>query len=169
MLRQLVSFANRVLKAEDAYAHCDVPCGIYDPHTAQIGALTVLRLNQLAANLARPSSSDDAGAMTVYANTIARYIATKEAHAELVKHEVRIIWGDYIRPEHVEKYPDLHANVFAIMKLGSRNKQNMDATAAEELVAAVQQFAETFWATKGVSTKRMPSNQTVGGEIVYPA
>ena len=87
----------------------------------------------------------------------------------MVKHEVRVIWGDYVRPEHVEKYPDLHGSVFGIMKLGSRNKQAMDLKAAEELVAAVQKFAELFWTTKGVQTRRGPSNQTVGGEIVYPA
>ncbi|MSQ28464.1 MAG: superoxide dismutase, Ni [Dehalococcoidia bacterium] len=159
---------DRVLGIETVYAHCDIPCGIYDPHGAQIAALTVLRLNQLAGNLAMPAPGDK-GAMDAYGNTIARYIATKEAHAELVKHEVRIIWGDYIRPEHVDKYPDLHSSVFGIMKLGSRNKQNMDLKAAEELVAAVQKFAELFWATKGVQTRRGPSNQTVGGEIVYPA
>ena len=159
---------DRALGIETVHAHCDIPCGIYDPHGAQIAALTVLRLNQLAANLAMPAPGDKS-AMDAYGNSIARYIATKEAHAELVKHEVRIIWVDYIRPEHVEKYPDLHSSVFGIMKLGSRNKQNMDLKAAEELVAAVQKFAELFWATKGVQTRRGPSNQTVGGEIVYPA
>lgn len=159
---------DRALGIETAHAHCDIPCGIYDPHGAQIAALTVLRLNQLAANLAMPAGGDKA-AMDAYGNTIARYIATKEAHAELVKHEVRVIWGDYVRPEHVEKSPDLHNSVFQIMKLASRNKQNLDLKAAEELVAAVQKFSELFWATKGVATKRAPSNQTVGGEIVYPA
>ena len=159
MLHTIFGWINRALGERDAYAHCDIPCGIYDPHSAQIAALTVLRMNQLAANLQQPDVN----------NSMARYTSEKDRHAELVKHEVRIIWGDYIRPEHVEKYPDLHGRVFNIMKLASRNKQNFDAKAAGDLVSEVQAFAETFWATKNVQTRRQASNQTVGGEIVYPA
>ena len=169
MVNRLFGLVNRMFRAEPAYAHCDVPCGIYDPHGAQIAALTVLRMNQLIAALEKPDSHADKKALDAYENTLGRYVTTKEQHAELVKREVLIIWGDYIRPEHVEKYQDLHTNVFSAMKLASRNKQNIDSQAAEDLVKAVQGFAETFWATKGVSTRRQPSNQTVGGEIVYPS
>jgi len=115
-------------------------------------------MNQLAAALPQPDTN----------NSMGRYTSEKERHAELVKSEVRIIWGDYVRPEHVEKQPDIHNTVFNIMKLASRNKQNFDQKAAEDLVAEVQKFAEFFWSTKNVQTKRQPSNQTVGGEIVYP-
>jgi len=169
MLAQLFGLTNRILGATPGYAHCDVPCGIYDPHAAQIAALTVIRMNQLIAGLAAPANPGDKAAMDVYANTLSRYIATKEAHAELVKKEVTIIMGDYFRPEHAEKYPTLMSNAWNILKLSSRNKQNVDAAAANELLAEVQKFSETFWDSKGVATKKQPSNQTVGGELVVPA
>jgi nickel superoxide dismutase len=82
---------------------------------------------------------------------------------------VRIIWGDFFKPEHLEKAPDLHATVWNIMKVGSKVRQNVDLAAAEELLAEVQKFAEAFWAAKGVKTQRVPSQQAVGGELVVPA
>ncbi len=96
-------------------------------------------------------------------------MAVKEEHAELCKHEVRIIWGDYIKPEHLEKHKDLHNIVFNIMKLGSKVRQNVDMQAAQDLLAEVQKFAEIFWDTKGASTKKQESRQAAGGELVYPA
>ena len=100
---------------------------------------------------------------------MSRYVAVKEEHAELVKQEVRIIWGDYFKPEHLEKYPDLHNTVFQIMKLGSKVRQEVNMAAAQDLLTAVQTFAETFWASKDASTHRQPSRQAVGGESVYPS
>jgi nickel superoxide dismutase len=82
---------------------------------------------------------------------------------------VRIIWGDYFKPEHLEKHADLHATVWNIMKLSSKVRQNVDMQAAEDLLAEVQKFAEAFWATKDAKTQRVPSRQAVGGEIVVPA
>ncbi|MEE8346625.1 MAG: superoxide dismutase, Ni, partial [Dehalococcoidia bacterium] len=146
---------------------CDIPCGIYDPHAAQIGAQTVVRMHQLIADLAAPDGSDKA-ALDAYHNSMGRYVAVKEEHAELVKQEVRIIWGDYFKPEHLEKHPNLHETVWNIMKLASKNRQEVNPQAAQDLLTEVQKFAEAFWASKGVSTKRQPSNQAVGGESVVP-
>jgi len=102
-----------------------------------------------------------------YMQQLARYTATKEHHAELVKHEVRIIAGDFFKPENS---PDgFGALVDGIMKTASAVRQNIDAAAAEKLLALVNDFAEAFWAAKGVATKRQPSNQAVGGEVVVPA
>jgi nickel superoxide dismutase len=159
----------RLLQTTPVYAHCDIPCGIYDPHAAQIAALTVIRMNQLIAGLAQPGDPHDKTAADVYENTLSRYIATKEGHAEIVKREVTIIMGDYFRPEHAEKYPNLMMNAWNILKLASKNKQAIDPAAADQLLAEVQTFAETFWDSKGVPTKRQSSNQTVGGELVVPA
>jgi nickel superoxide dismutase len=100
---------------------------------------------------------------------MSRYVTIKEEHAELVKKEVRIIWGDYFKPAHLEKYPDLHSTVFQIMKLGSKVRQEVNMAAAQDLLAAVQTFAETFWASKDAATHRQPSRQAVGGESVYPS
>jgi nickel superoxide dismutase len=74
----------------------------------------------------------------------------KEEHADLVKHEIDVLWHDYFKPEHLEKYPDLHTTVWETTKLASTNKQNVDMDAAKSLVASVDKIAEAFWATKGV-------------------
>ncbi|HZP25583.1 MAG TPA: superoxide dismutase, Ni [Dehalococcoidia bacterium] len=158
----LYNAITKLFAAEEAHAHCDIPCGIYDPHLAQIGALSVIRMNQLIDQL-------QAGDDKTLAHAMARYTATKEEHAELVKREVRIIMGDYFKPEHVEKYPELMNLAFNIMKVASKARQEVNLQAAEELLGQVQRFAEIFWDSKGVATKRQPSNQTVGGEIVVPA
>ena len=61
-----------------------------------------------------------------YGNSLSRYIKVKEEHAEIVKKEIDILWHDYFRPEHLEKYPDLHTKFWNATKLASRNKQNVD-------------------------------------------
>ncbi len=163
--RRAFALLNRLFPAEEAHAHCDIPCGIYDPHLAQIGALTCIRMNQLIEALEPPAM--EKAARDAYMHKLARYTATKEHHAELVKHEVRIIAGDFFKPENS---PDgFGAMVDGIMKTASAVRQNIDAAAADKLLALVNDFAEAFWKAKGVATKRQPSNQAVGGEIVVPA
>jgi len=167
----LASLASRALRGLDriaapaaADAHCDVPCGIYDPHHMQIAALTVIRMNQLIDALEKPADNKDDQAK--YHNSLMRYVAVKEEHAEIVKRETRIIWGDYFKPEHAEKYKDLHATVWNIMKLASACRQQVNAQAGQDLLAATQKFAEIFWDSKGATTSKVPSRQAVGGELV---
>ena len=160
---------NRVFQTRVAYAHCDIPCGIYDPHTAQLAALTVVRMNQLIQNLAKPEPTSTPAQVEAYSTALSRFVAVKEQHAEACKHELRVLWGDYFRPEHIQQYPDLHDRFFNAMKLASKAKQTNDMDAAQQLLAAVQGIAEIFWKTKGAKVNRQPSRQTVGGELVYPA
>lgn len=169
ILRSTLRLVDRLSPPEAVHAHCDIPCGIYDPHQAQIAAQTVVRMHQLIGDLAHPDPGSGKEGHDAFVNSLARYIAVKEEHAELCKHEVRVIWGDYFKPEHLEKYPDLHSTVWNIMKLGSKVRQTVDMKAAEDLLAEVQKFAEMFWASKDVSVARGPSRQAVGGESVYPA
>ena len=152
---------DRVAPPNTAQAHCDIPCGIYDPHLMQISALTVIRMHQLIEGLQ--------GEGAPMWNSFTRYVVVKEEHAELVKREARVIWGDYFKPEHLEKHKDLHDVTWQILKLGSKVRQTIDMQAAQDLLSATQRFAEIFWDTKGVATKKQPSNQAVGGEIVVPA
>ncbi len=151
MVKKVFDFLN----IPEASAHCDIPCGIYDPHLAQIGAHTVIRMTDLIKG-------------TRSAHDIARYVHIKEEHAELIKQEVRIIWGDYFKPEHVKKFPELHKLVWSIMKQGSAGKQESSKKHAKELLESVLTFAEIFWATKGVKTKRVKAPYPSGGEIVQP-
>jgi nickel superoxide dismutase len=164
-LSHLFALINRILPAEEASAHCDVPCGIYDPHAAQIAALTVVRMNQLI-EAAEPPAMDKAG-RDGYMHKLVRYTATKEASAEQVKHEVRIIVGDFFKPDNSPE--NLGELVEGIMKTASKARQNIDIEAANQLLDLVNQFAEAFWKAKNVATKRAPSNQAAGGEFVVPA
>lgn len=150
---------------EEAKAHCDVPCGIYDPIVAQISALTVVRMIDLMHDLeVKSGGSDDAA----YFNSMARYIAVKEEHAEKAKTEIRVIWGDYIKEQHLEKFPQLHSVVHKIMQLGSKSRQTVDRDAAVAFVEAINEFAEIFWATKSVATKRAKAPYAPALELVYP-
>lgn len=161
----LLRALDRVSAPDTVSAHCDIPCGIYDPHNAQIGALTVLRMVQLIEGMEAPAM--DKTARDKYMHNLARYTKTKEDHAELVKHEVRVIRGDFFKPDNS---PDnLGTLVDGIMKGASKARQNIDKAAAEELLDLVNQFAEAFWKAKGVATKKQGSHQAVGGEFVVPA
>ena len=146
MLRTL----RRWLPIQVAYAHCDIPCGIYDPIGAKIAAQTVLKMVTRIQALDYPQSGTHEEYST-YRNTFGRYVTVKEQHAELVKHEIDILWHDYFKPEHLDKYPDLHTAVWETTKLASANKQAVDLDAAKRLVDSVDKIAETFWATKGVT------------------
>lgn len=126
-------------------AHCDIPCGIYDPISAKIAAQTVLKMVmriQAAPPIEKEASTS---------NSVSRYITVKEEHAQLVKQELDILWHDYFRPDHLEKYPDLHTRFWNATKLASKNKQSVDIDAATQLVDAVDSIAETYWATKGIT------------------
>jgi nickel superoxide dismutase len=160
MLYHLIHKLDKKLDFESAKAHCDVPCGIYDPITAQIAALTVVRMVDLMDALE--------GEGKAYDNSLSRYITVKEEHAEKTKHEIRVIWGDFIKPDHVEKYPNLHELTHKVMALGSKSRQTKDRQVAVDLVEAVNQFAEVFWAIKGVKTKRAKAPYAPALELVYP-
>ena len=124
------------------HAHCDIPCGIYDPAGAVTAARTVARMVELVGQI-DPSSTAIADR-----NKFIRCVAVKEEHAEIVKREVQVIWSDYFKPEHLEANPDLHTKVWQLLKLAGKNKQSVDAAAAAQLEAAVKEFSDIFWATK---------------------
>ena len=150
-------------------AHCDIPCGIYDPHEAQIAALTVVRMDQLIAELPKPAAGAKPEELEMHQAKLARYMAVKETHSERVKSELRILWGDYFTPDHLKTYPTLHETFWSAMKAASKARQGTNLADAQELSKKVQEIAEMFWMSKGAKTHRVPSMQKVGGEMVYPA
>src|SRR6266568_4630415 len=89
---------DRISVPDVAEAHCDIPCGIYDPHLMQVAALTVVRMNQMINDLAPPASMEKAD-RDKYMHQLVRLTHIKEEHAELVKHETRIIRGDFFKPD----------------------------------------------------------------------
>lgn len=133
---------------EVAEAHCDGPCGVYDPAQARIEAESVLQLTKKILDLKRPEG-DDAKAETAYANTIVRFITIKEERAELAKHHLLVLWTDYFKPQHLEKYPDLHDIFWKAAKACSSCKQEVSLEHAEELMNYIKQIHEIFWETKG--------------------
>ena len=165
MLHKFVNQIDQRFHLESAEAHCDIPCGIYDPHHALIGALTVIRMVDLINH--QVNEAEKVGRGEFY-NSVARYIAVKEEHAELTKHEIRVIWGDFIKPSHIEQYPQLHELVHKIMGLGSKARQTVDRETALALLDAVNEFAEIFWQIKGKTTKRVAAPYSVTEEIVVP-
>lgn len=121
------------------HAHCDIPCGIYDPHEAQLAAQTV----ETMVTKIKALSDDEAGR-----NSFVRMVTVKEQHAERVKHEIQVLWSDYFKPEHLEKFPQLHDLVWKTLKAASATKQNIDAEKAADLRAKVDEVAKIFWETK---------------------
>lgn len=138
-MKIIYGLISRVLTTNVALAHCDVPCGIYDPKPAQIAAATVLKMVQKIQNYIPKDN------LTIEdRNSFSRMVWTKEEHARKCKEELLILWTDYFKPEHLEMFPDLHDKFWKAAKLCSKNKQSVDLNSAEELVNAVDEIADMF-------------------------
>jgi nickel superoxide dismutase len=163
MLHKIFSRLDQKFNFTKASAHCDIPCGIYDPIVAQINALTVIRMSDLISELA------DKKDLTVEEQAkLGRLVAQKEEHADKLKEEVRIIWGDYFKGPQFEQAPHVPELVHNIMVTGSKCRQNTDRDAARELLELVNKFAEAFWLTKGVETYRATCPYPPAETLVYP-
>lgn len=161
MIYQILEKLDKKVGFEKAQAHCDIPCGIYDPSTAQIAALTVVRMMDLMADLAKGENKNNID----FHNSMERYITVKEEHAEKAKQEIRIIWGDYFKKD---KHPNVDELVHKIMQLGSKARQTADRETGLALVEAINQFAEIFWGTKDVKTKKAKAPYAPALEMIYP-
>ena len=148
MITKVMASLLRMLPATTVYAHCDVPCGIYDPKPAQIAAATVLKMVQKLAALTPPNPSSTPQDIRNYQNDTTRMIWTKEEHARKCKEELYILWSDYFKPEHLEKFPDLHTKFWTAVKLCSENKQHVSEESAQKLIAAVDEIAQMFVESK---------------------
>ncbi|MCA9954904.1 MAG: superoxide dismutase, Ni [Ardenticatenaceae bacterium] len=147
-MRNLTAMINEWFPAEEANAHCDGPCGVYDPADARIKAEAVLSMTKKILALSPPADGD-AKAWASYLNTMSRYIAIKEEQAQKAKHELLVLWTDYFKPVHLEKYPDLHTTFWHAAKLCSSCKVEVNLEHAQELMATVEEIHKIFWATKG--------------------
>ncbi len=119
-------------------AHCDLPCGVYDPAQAKIEA------QSLKAIAEKVAANDDPDFRT-------RAIIIKEQRSELVKHHLWVLWTDYFKPPHFEKYPQLHELFNEATKLaggGGGTKATTDVEVADKLLAKIDEIAEIFWETK---------------------
>lgn len=146
MLNKLVSYLTRA-PAEPVHAHCDGPCGVYDPSSARIAAEASLSMTKKILALTPPAAGD-AAAWAAYSNSMSRYIAIKEEQTHTAKEELLVLWTDYFKPPHLEAYPDLHDIVWKATKLASAVKVEVNLDKAQAFLAAVKQIHEIFWATK---------------------
>jgi nickel superoxide dismutase len=131
-----------------AEAHCDGPCGVYDPSSIRIAAEAAVSMTKKIIALTPPNPADGA-AMAAYLNTLSRYVAIKEEQAHLAKSELLVLWTDYFKPPHLEAYPNLHDTFWKAAKLCSAVKVEVSAQHAQELMDAVREVHDIFWATKG--------------------
>ncbi len=159
----IVRAIDKLVRFGTVSAHCDIPCGIYDPHLAEVAAHTVIRMDMLIADLVKNNDMTPDGR-----NKMIRYTAVKEQHAELCKHEIRVIWGDYFKPEHAQANPELHTLVWDIMKAASKAKQSTNMADAEALLEKVNRFAEIFWKTKNIPYTRVKAPYPTEREMVVP-
>jgi nickel superoxide dismutase len=121
----------------EATAHCDLPCGVYDPAQARIEAESVKAIQQ------KYQDSEDPEFRT-------RAILIAEQRSELVKHHLWVLWTDYFKPPHFEKYPHLHQLFNEATKLAGASgaKGSADPAVAEQLLAKIEEISKIFWETK---------------------
>ena len=148
MLRSALSAIFSLLPAPTAKAHCDGPCGVYDPASARVAAEAVLSMTKKLIAL-NPPDGNDPTAWATYNNTFSRYVAVKEEQAQQTKEELLILWTDYFKPELLSSYPDLHDTFWKAAKLCSACKVNIDQSKAEELLKTVEKIHHMFWNSKG--------------------
>ena len=149
-----------MVKIEEANAHCDIPCKIYDPAVVQFAALSVVRILDIISELEESSKGNQ--------SELARLTIEKENQARIVKDEIRIIWGDYFKDPQIEMYPNIHSLVHSIMMSGSKCKQSIDRQNGLDLVELVNEFTEAFWGTKDVKTQRVIAPYPPALEVVQP-
>ena len=148
-----IRFVDRFLGIEPLHAHCDVPCGIYDPHLAGVSAKTVHTMNTKLTQLPVPAPAAPAQEHLEYRNTLVRMVQTKEAHAQLCKQEILILWTDYFKPENAGPFPDLHDTFWKAAKLCSYNKQHVDLAKSQELMDAVAKISDMFQKAEAAKKK----------------
>ena len=123
-------------------AHCDLPCGVYDPEQARIEAESVLRIQE------KYQSNTDEAYRT-------RAIHIKEERAELVKHHLDVLWHDYFKPEHLEAVPNLHELFWNANKQVSKVKASVDLADAKKLLELIDEVDAAWKATGGVGKTRV--------------
>lgn len=126
-----------------AFAHCDLPCGVYDPAQARIEAESVKAIQE---------RYQKAGDMKSPAETVEDYksrcLSIKEVRADMVKEHLWVLWTDYFKPPHVEKYPQLHGLFWDATKEAGLAKKSQDPAQGQKLLDLIAEIDKIFWETK---------------------
>jgi nickel superoxide dismutase len=132
---RLLTLLDRLSAPATAYAHCDLPCGVYDPAQARIEAESVKAIMEKY-----NSSSDE-----VFKE---RAVFIKEERADLVKHHLWVLWTDYFKPDHLEKHPELHSLFWTATKAAGEAKKTTDVAVGQKLLDQIAEIDRIFWETK---------------------
>jgi nickel superoxide dismutase len=135
VLSHLLALADRLSPPATVHAHCDLPCGVYDPAQARIEAESVKGC------IEKFNASDDSTFKT-------RAVLIKEERAEMVKHHLWVLWTDYFKPPHLATYPQLHELFWNATKAAGEAKKSNDVAVAEDLLARIAEIDKIFWETK---------------------
>jgi nickel superoxide dismutase len=132
---RLLSTFDRILPPTPVHAHCDLPCGVYDPAQARIEAESIKGI------VDKFNASDDDAFKS-------RALFIKEERAELVKHHLWVLWTDYFKPEHLQKHPQLHELFWKATKAAGETKKSTDPKVAQQLLDQIAEIDTIFWETK---------------------
>ena len=135
MIDRVLTTLDRAVPPRTVHAHCDLPCGVYDPAQARIEAESVKAIQQ------KYNDSSDEEFRT-------RAIQIKEERADLVKHHLWVLWTDYFKPEHLEKYPQLHELFWKATKSAGESKKTTDTAVGQRLLDEIKEITTIFWETK---------------------
>ena len=135
LIDRVLTLADRVIAPATVSAHCDLPCGVYDPAQARIEAQSVKATQE------KINASEDHDFIT-------RGLIIKEERAEMVKHHLWVLWTDYFKPEHLEAHPELHTLVWTATKTAGEAKKTNDPAVGQKLIDQIDAIAEIFWDTK---------------------
>jgi nickel superoxide dismutase len=142
MSTRLLALVDRFAPPEIVHAHCDIPCGIYDPEQARIEAESCVKIAQ------KYHDSDD----TLFRD---RCVIVKEERAELAKHHISVLWSDHFKPEHLDQFPSLHDTFWRALKQCSQVKRSMDPTEGEKLLGLINEIDEMWKKTGGLEKTRI--------------
>lgn len=135
VMKSLLSFISKFLPTQTAYAHCDLPCGVYDPAQARIEAESVMKIMEKYADIHEEEQKW-------------RAVFIKEQRADLVKHHLWVLWTDYFKPEHVEKFPGLHDLFWRATKAAGQTKKSVDPADGQKLLDLIAEIDAIFKQTK---------------------
>jgi nickel superoxide dismutase len=159
IIRGILNVICKILPTKVAYAHCDIPCGIYDPNRAQLAAHTIIRMIQLLSEL----NIED---KIKLGHDVSRITNVKEEHVDVIEQELGTLRDDYFKEDHYKEFPELREFFSDAIKLSAKARQNIDMNSAEELLEDVLKISEIFYKTKKLEPVRLKSPYSTQREIV---
>jgi nickel superoxide dismutase len=143
MLDRVLTSVDRLREPATAHAHCDLPCGVYDPAQARIEAESVKAIQE---RYQKADQVKSAGETVEDYRT--RCLTIKEQRANLVKEHLWVLWTDYFKPEHKERFPQLSDLFWSATKEAGLSKKSTDPAQGQKLLDAIAEITKIFWETK---------------------